>query len=44
MSIEFYRPESQRPLDVDGFEVDSATRELAARFYDFAAAGGGRGH
>jgi hypothetical protein len=27
-SIEFFRPESQRPLDTDGFEVDSATREI----------------
>jgi hypothetical protein len=29
MSIEFFRPESQRPLDVDGYEIDSATREIA---------------
>jgi hypothetical protein len=28
-TIEFFRPESQRPLDADGFEVDCATR-LAA--------------
>jgi hypothetical protein len=29
MSIEFFRPESQRPLDADGYEIDSATREIA---------------
>jgi hypothetical protein len=29
MSIEFYRPEINRPVDADGFEIDSATRELA---------------
>lgn len=29
MSIEFFRPESQRPLDADSYEIDSATREIA---------------
>jgi hypothetical protein len=27
--VEFFRPESQRPLDADGYEIDSATREIA---------------
>lgn len=29
MSIEFFRPECNRPLDADGYEIDSATREIA---------------
>jgi hypothetical protein len=28
-SIEFFRPESQRPLDQDGYEIDCCTREIA---------------
>jgi hypothetical protein len=39
-SIEFFLPESQRPLDADGYEIDSATREIAeidAWFADQAA-------
>jgi hypothetical protein len=27
--VEFFRSESQRPLDAEGYEIDSATREIA---------------
>jgi hypothetical protein len=28
-NIEYFRTESQRPVDANGFEIDSATREIA---------------